>query len=82
MNLDVSIYRMAIREAETLGVAQALVAKKRQELELQLLREQVLKGEKPTGANVEDALKDMDARSRQGALPPEPETGTVVDKPA
>ena len=44
MNLDVSIYRMAIREAETLGVAQALVAKKRQELELQLLRELVLMG--------------------------------------
>ena len=41
MNADLSIHRMAFREAETLGLAQVLVAKKRQELELRLLRERV-----------------------------------------
>lgn len=79
MNLDLSIHRMAIREAETLGVAQVLVAKKRQDLEMKLLRERVLKGEQPTGANVDDTLKDMDAQSKQRA---DSETGTVVDKTA
>lgn len=79
MNLDVSIHRMAVREAETLGVAQVLIAKKRQELELQLLREQVLKGERPAG-NVDDALRDMEAQSRQRT--PDPQTGAVVDKTA
>jgi len=80
MNLDLSIHRMAIREAETLGVVQVLIARKRQELELQLQREQVLKGERSSGANIDDALKDMDAQSQQRA--PDPDTGAVVDKTA
>ncbi|MDP1732698.1 MAG: hypothetical protein Q8L54_16290 [Devosia sp.] len=84
MNLDLSIHRMAVREAETLGVAQALVARKRQQLDLKLLREQVLKGEQPTGADVDGALKDMDARSRQNAREPAPagDSGGLVDKTA
>ncbi|MHB1103038.1 MAG: hypothetical protein ACYC0C_09775 [Devosia sp.] len=82
MNFDLSIHRMALREAQTLGVAQVLIARKRQELNLKLLREQVLQGEQPTGANVDNALRDMDARSKQDAQPPDSETGTVVDKTA
>lgn len=80
MNLDVSIHRMAIREADTLGVAQAIVARKRQELELKLLREQVLKGEKPNAVHVDNMLHDMQEQSRQAA--PDPETGAIVDKTA
>jgi hypothetical protein len=80
MNLDVSIHRMAIREAETLGIAQTVVARKRQELELRLLREKVLKGEHPNGADFDDALAEMDAESK--AARPDAGTGAFVDKTA
>lgn len=82
MNLDLSILRMAIREAETLGVAQVLIAKKRQELDLKILREQVLKGEPPNGAAVDSALRDMDAQSKQSARAPDTDSGAIVDKTA
>jgi hypothetical protein len=82
MNLDLSIHRMAVREAETLGVAQVLIAKKRQELDLKLLREQVLKGAQPNGANIDSTLKDMDAQSRHSVHAPDPEIGVLVDKSA
>ena len=82
MNIDHSIHRMAIREAESLGLAQVLVAKKRQELDLRLLREQVLQDEAATGANIENALKDMDAESRASTREPVDDTGVLVDKTA
>jgi hypothetical protein len=41
VNADLSIHRMAFREADSLAVAQALVAKKRVELELTLARERL-----------------------------------------
>jgi hypothetical protein len=82
MNLDLSIHRMAAREAETLGVAQLLIAKKRQELDLKLLREQVLEGQQPTGANIESALRDMEAESKQAARATEAGAGSVVDRTA
>ncbi len=65
MNADLSIHRMAFREAETLGLAQALVAKKRQELELRVLRERVLQGTSPTGASIDSALRRMEDESAQ-----------------
>lgn len=80
MNQDLSIHRMAVREAETLSVAQALIARKRQELDLKLLREQVVKGEQPSGADIDNALRDMEAQSKLRA--PDPQTGEVVDKTA
>jgi len=80
MNLDLSIHRMATREAETLGVAQALVARKRQELELKLLREQVAKDEPSSGACLEQSLRDMEDESRRAA--PEPDSGRRVDRTA
>lgn len=80
MNQDLSIHRMAVREAETLSVAQALIARKRQELDLKLLREQVVKGEQPSGADIDNALRDMEAQSKLRA--PDPRTGEVVDKTA
>ncbi|WP_055046522.1 hypothetical protein [Devosia sp. A16] len=63
MNLDTSIYRMAFREADTLGVAQVLVAKKRTDLEHQLLLKQVNEGSATNGADLERALGDMQRRS-------------------
>ena len=65
MNVDLSIYRMAYREAESMGVAMALIAKKRQDFELRLLREQVQQGDATAGASIDTALHDMDAASRQ-----------------
>jgi hypothetical protein len=75
---------MAFREAETLGLAQALVAKKRQELELRQLRERVLQGASASGAGIDGALRRMESESEALAREPDPEaeTGEVVDKTA
>ena len=75
---------MAFREAETLGLAQALVVKKRQELELRLLRERVLQGASGSGASLDAALQRMDGESETVTREPDPEaeTGKVVDKTA
>jgi hypothetical protein len=59
MNLDTSIYRMAFREADTLGLAQVLVAKKRADLEQRMLLQQVKEGAATDGADLERALTDM-----------------------
>ncbi len=58
MNIDLAIHRMAFREAKSLAVAQALVARKRVELELRLGREQL---------NVEAALHHLEQASRRAA---------------
>lgn len=80
MNIDQSIFRMAYREAETLGVAQALIVKKRQELELRLLRERVMKGESASGASIDAALREMDGESRESARASADPIGGSVDK--
>jgi len=76
MNLDLSIHRMAFRETDSMGVAQALIARKRQELELRLLREQVAQSGGAAGAQLDSALRDMEDEARSG-LPVH-----VVDKRA
>lgn len=63
MNADLSIHRMAFREADTLGVAQLLIARKRQELELRMLREQVAGGEESAQTLLDTALQKMDEDS-------------------
>jgi hypothetical protein len=74
---------MAYREAESMGVAMALVAKKRQDLELRLLRERVQQGDGAAGAALESTLNDMDAASRQITRTlGEDGAGTQVDKTA
>lgn len=67
MNLDLSIHRMAFREAPTLGVAQILVAKKRADLDHQLTMKQVNEGTAPTRAALEDTVADMQRASDQTA---------------
>ncbi len=67
MNADLSIHRMAFREADTLGLGQQLVVKKRQELEQRLQRERVEKGEAATQASIERNLQKMEAESRREA---------------
>lgn len=73
MNLDSSIYRMAFREADSLGVAQVLVAKKRADLEHQMLLKQVNEGTQSTGADLERTLSDMERRSDEFV-------GRIIDK--
>lgn len=82
MNVDQSIFRMAYREAETLGVAQALIARKRQEMELRLLREQVLQGAGASGASIEATLRDMEGESRESTRGAATAVGASVDKTA
>jgi len=65
MNLDLSIHRMAFREAPTLGVAQVLVAQKRASLEHELILKQANEGKAPTPSVVERAVFDMQAMSDQ-----------------
>lgn len=82
MNVDLSILRMASRETESLSVAQVLVAKKRQEMELRLAREQVGKGEGTSGASIETTLQNMQQQSELNQ-PASPDLrGIVVDKTA
>lgn len=85
MNLDLSIHRMAFREAETLGMAQMLIARKRQELELKVARETVTRGTEAAGATLDHALKDMEersARSQHEAPPRSDDSGGLVNKTA
>ena len=84
MNIDLSIHRMAFREAETLGLAQMLVARKRQELELKVARETVTKGPQAMGATIDHALRDMQDRSTemQRELPPANDAGVLINKTA
>jgi hypothetical protein len=63
MNLDTTVYRMAFREADTLGVAQVLVAKKRADLEQQMTLKTINEGKPTTGADLDRALADMEKRS-------------------
>jgi hypothetical protein len=85
LNLDLSIHRMAFREAETLGMAQMLVARKRQELELRVARETVTQGTAAAGATIDQALKDMEERSAEMQRDPPPplnDAGVLVNKTA
>ena len=65
MNLDLSIARMAFREAPTLGEAQVLVAKKRADLEHELTLKQVTQGSVPTRDAIERTVADMEQLSDQ-----------------
>jgi hypothetical protein len=78
MNADLSIHRMAFREADSLGVAQQLVVKKRQELEERLQRERIEKGEAASQASIDRALREMEAESRRESR----DKGHRVDKTA
>lgn len=82
MNADLSIHRMAFREAESLGVAVALVAKKRQDMELKLLREKVIRGDGAAGANLDTALQHMNDQSAAQTRILDPDLGSIVDKTA
>jgi hypothetical protein len=66
VNADLAIHRMALRETESLAVAQVLVATKRVELELMLVRDQ---------PSVDAAVRRMDDESRRAS-------GVMLDRVA
>lgn len=66
MNADLAIHRMALRETRSLAVAQVLVATKRVELELMLVRDQ---------PSVDAAVQRMDDESRRAS-------GVMLDRVA
>lgn len=65
MNLDLSIHRMAFREAQSLGEAQVLVAKKHAELERELILKQANEGDTKTGVLVDSIVAAMQRQSDQ-----------------
>jgi hypothetical protein len=66
VNADLAIHRMALRETQSLAVAQVLVATKRVELELMLVRDQ---------PSVDAAVRRMDDESRRAS-------GVMLDRVA
>lgn len=66
MNLDLTIHRMAFREAPTLGVAQVLVAQKCAQLDNELTQRRADEGVSSTpNAVLERAVSDMQEVSDQ-----------------
>jgi hypothetical protein len=63
VNVDLSIHRMAFREADSLVLAQVLVAKKRADLELRELRQQVLGGSDSAKSSLDSSLRSMEDAS-------------------
>ena len=78
MSIDASIFRMAARQTDSLLVTQALVAKKRGELELKLVLQTVQDGAPSTGADLERTLDDMNRESEQHTR----DVGRLIDKTA
>ena len=78
MSLDASIFRMAARETDSLLATQALVARKRSELELKLVLQTVQDAAPSTAADLERTLDDMNRESEQRAK----DVGRLIDKTA
>jgi hypothetical protein len=82
MNIDQSIHRMAMRESESLGLAQVVIVKKRQELDLRLQRQRIAEGSATTRAGIEKALDDMQEESERRSREPQNDAGVRIDKTA
>ncbi len=63
MNLDLTIHRIVAQETDSLLVRQALIAKKRAELEMELSKTSVAESSDSAGAGLERALKDLEDKS-------------------
>lgn len=76
MNLDLSIQRMAAQESDSLVNRQALIARKRAELELQLAANREAQPEATKGAIIEDAVTTLEMQSSQFVS----DSGRLIDK--
>ncbi len=78
MNLDLSIHRMAVAETDSLLLRQVLVARKRSELDLQMLLREVNAGKPADGTDLERALTEKQDQSAALAE----DAGRIIDKRA
>jgi hypothetical protein len=80
VNYDIAIHRLALSQSRTLGSAQLMVAKLRNDVELQELRSSGLQpDQKLTNADgIADAFSAVAAQSRPRAITPE--AGNLIDK--
>lgn len=82
MNVDLAIHQLAFREADTLGAAQVLVARRQNELTLKLMELRAdHPGEIPVGEGltlVDKALAEVEAKVEETT--PDDGTGAVVDR--
>lgn len=78
MNLDLTIHRIVAQETESLLLRQALIAKKRAELDLELARTSVEESGDPAGAGLDRALRDLEDKSATLVR----DTTRLVDKQA
>jgi hypothetical protein len=80
MNLDIAIHRLALSQSRTLGGAQLMIAKLRNDVELEQLRAQGTTPDRPlTHA---DGIAEAFSAVAEGARPLaiSPEAGHLVDK--
>lgn len=78
MNLDLTIHRIVAQETDSLLLRQALIAKKRAELDLELARTSVEESGDPAGAALDRALRDLEDKSATLVR----DTTRLVDKQA
>jgi hypothetical protein len=63
VNLDLTIHRVVAQETDSLLVRQALIAKKRAELDLEIAKTSVEGSGEPAGAGLDRALRDLEDKS-------------------
>lgn len=78
MNLDLSVYRMAARETDSLLMRHMLVAQKRAEIDIKVALSKDDDSTEPAGAGLEDAIRAAEDRSEQIAR----DFARLVDKRA
>jgi hypothetical protein len=81
VNLDIAIHRLALSQSSTLGGAQVLLAKLRNDVQLKALRDAQNQPDDATPA-YSDTISDAFASVAQDAKPLAltPEAGAMIDK--
>lgn len=85
MNVDLSIYKLAYREADTLGLAQALIARRQNEVSLKVVELRAEAAQPVPDADggmslLEKAFEAIQSSAEQAQ--PDDGTGAMVDKTA
>ena len=85
MNVDLAIHKLAYREADTLAFAQALVARRQNEVSLKVVELRAEAAQPVPEADgglslLEKALAAVEAKAEQAQ--PDDGSGTIVDKTA
>lgn len=75
MNLDIAAHRMALRQTDSLGVAQLLVVKQRVDVEMEELRQRAISGSAAGEVLTQRAIESVEA-----AVEALPDVNRVFDK--